>query len=147
MLPSDFSPERVARQRFFRRERDLREGFAKRVVVELGKNPQVKKFVKKAFPQYRKRRVTFRVGADSVTLGGGYWDGGSRTEWFGIRPDGSRYPLQFPTAPPQFGGGKEPTVKITDDKMVAEGGTSFGKPATLTFHVTSSFAQSMGVAG
>ncbi len=161
MLPSDFSPEKVARQRFLLREQemrdakarrrmgesvesDLREALGKRETFDLGKAPTIKAFVKKAFPSYRKRRVTFRV-ANSVSLSGGFWDGGSRTEWFGVRSDGRRTPLTYPTAPPQFGGGKVPTFKITDDMWVAQGGTSLGKPASLTFHVSSNWRNTLGL--
>lgn len=140
MLPSDFSPERQMRQE------DLREARGNRVAVQLSSNPKVKAFVKKAFPDYRKREVVFNVGAgQEVSLSGGYWDGGSRTEWFGIRPDGSRYALTYPTAPPQFGGGKVPTVKVTDRDLVARGGSFAAKPVTLSFFVTDSVAHDLGI--
>lgn len=115
----------------------LREAAGPRETIDLGKSPKVKAFVKKAFPDYRKRKVTFRV-TDSVTLSGGYWSGGSRTEWFGVQPNGARFPLTYPTNPPQFaGGGKPPVFKITDIKWVAEGGSFGGKPSSLTFYVSS----------
>ena len=149
MLPSDFPTDRLARQRYMLRERDMRESQmlteGKRVVVELSKNPKIKAFVKRFDPTYRKKKVGFNVGATKVELHSGFWDGGSRTEWHGVLDNGDRYPLSYPTAPPQFGGGKTPTAKIGRGTFVAQGGTSMGKKATYTFHVTVEWAKEMGV--
>jgi len=149
MLPSDFPPDRLARQRYMLREQDMRESQilceGKRVVVELSKNPKIKAFVKRFDPTYRKKKVGFNVGASTVELHSGFWSGGSRTEWHGVLDNGDRYPLSYPTAPPQFGGGKTPSAKIGRGTFVAQGGTSSGKKATYTFHVHADWAKEMGV--
>lgn len=140
MLPSEFNQDAAAQRRL------LREAARTVPLSPWQSNPKVKKFVKKAFPDYRKRAVRFHVGDNqSVTLSGGYWDGGSRTEWFGLRPDGSRFPLTYPTNPPQYGGGKPPSVKITDTQLVARGGSFASKPTTLTFYVTEKVAKDLGI--
>lgn len=122
---------------------------AVRVPLILNQNAKVKALVKRAFPGYRKRNVGFAIHAsgESVTLSGGFWDGGSRTEWFGVKSNGSRFSVTFPTDPPEFSGGKPPQFRLTDDKMIVQGGTSLGKPSTLTFHVTQAVAQRLGVSG
>lgn len=149
MLPSDFPSDKLARQRYMQREQDMREQTlcegTKRVVVDMNKNPKVKAFVKKFDPTYRKRKVGFNVGATSVELHSGFWSGGSRTEWHGVLDNGDRYPLTYPTAPPQFGGGKAPKAKIGRGTFVAQGGIFQGKKSTYTFHVTAEWAKEMGV--
>ncbi len=148
MLPSDFPPDRLARQRYMDRQQDIRESLlceGKRVVVDLSKNPQIKAFVKRFDPTYRKKKVGFNVGATSVELHTGFWSGGSRTEWFGVLENGDRYPLSYPTAPPRFGGGKTPKAKIGRGTFVAQGGIFQGKKSTYTFHVHADWAKEMGV--
>ncbi len=149
MLPSDFPTEKKARQRYMLREQDMRESQmlseGKRVVVDLSKNPKIKAFVKRFDPTYRKKKVGFNVGATSVELHTGFWSGGSRTEWHGVLDNGDRYPLSYPTAPPQFGGGKAPKAKIGRGTFVAQGGMFQGKKSTYTFHVHADWAKEMGV--
>lgn len=160
MLPGDFPTDKIARRRFLQREHDMREakyqGYrpqteqnlcegSKRVVVDMSKNPKVKAFVKRFDPTYRKRKVGFNVGVTSVELHSGFWSDGSRTEWHGVLENGDRYPLSYPTAPPQFGGGRAPKAKIGRGTFVAQGGVFRGKQSTYTFHVTTEFAQAMGV--
>ena len=151
MLPSDFPTDKLARQRYMKREHDIRESQmlsegTKRVVVDLSKNAAIKAFVKRFDPTYRKKKVGFNVGATSVELHTGFWSGGSRTEWHGVLDNGDRYPLSYPTAPPQFGGGgKPPKAKIGRGTFVAQGGIFQGKKSTYTFHVTVEWAKEMGV--
>lgn len=134
--------------------REAKKLFTKEDLEQLGSNwyrarvadyPKFKDFVKKAFPSYGKREVSLVLGTNSVELRGGYWDEGSRTEWFGLRPDGSSFPLTYPTAPAHFGGGKAPRFEVEDGKILAQGGTSMGKPSSLKFYMTRSDAIKLGL--
>lgn len=113
--------------------------------VPLAEFQRFKALVKKAYPAYMKREVSLVLGEKSVSLSGGYWSEGSRTEWSGLRPDGSSFTLQYPSAPPQFGGGKAPEFKVEDGKILVQGGTSGGKDAQLTFYMTKNDALRLGL--
>jgi hypothetical protein len=84
----------------------------------------------------RKNTVQVIVTDKPVSLYGGYWDGGSRNEWWAVSKNGTRSHLSYPTAPPQFGGGKEPDVTPTDDMTIAQGGCFCGKDRQLWFYAT-----------
>jgi hypothetical protein len=83
----------------------------------------------------RKKHVAI-VCRSQCSLYGGYWDGGSRTEWFQLDlQTGQRERLTYPTSPPQFGGGDAPTVSVPRGKAIVSGGVFCGKDATLRLHV------------
>lgn len=90
----------------------------------------------------KKRKARIAAPKDVITLGGMYWDGGSRTDYFVVTMrDGA--PLRATqlqhTAPPQFGGPQtEPTFLISPGQVLVAAGTFCGKPATpvLHFHPT-----------
>lgn len=84
----------------------------------------------------RKRSIRVCVTDAPVTLHGGYWDGGSRSEYWGMLKSGTRVTLNYPTAPPQFGGGQPPSVMPTDDMAIVQGGVFCGKESFLTVYVT-----------
>lgn len=83
----------------------------------------------------RKQTIRVIVTDKPVELNGGYWDGGSRSEYWGMLKSGTRVTLQYPTAPPQFGGGAPGSVMPTDDMAVIRGGVFCGKESGLTVYV------------
>jgi hypothetical protein len=93
--------------------------------------PQLRELCK-AF-RYR-RKTVFLVNTETATLSGGYWSGGSRSQ-YGLYTLAARRPepLAYPTAPPQFGGAQAPTV-TEPGSYVIKGGTSSGKQAILTVY-------------
>lgn len=82
----------------------------------------------------RKTTCCVIVTDKPVSLYGGYWDGGSRNVYWGMNKDGVAKSLSYPTAPPQFGGGKEPDVMPTEDLVIAQGGTFCGKDRQVWFY-------------
>ena len=83
----------------------------------------------------RKQSLRVIVTDGPVEMSGGYWDGGSRSEYHGMTKSGSRVALSYPTAPPQFGGGSPGSVAPTDDMSVVRGGVFCGKESGLTVYV------------
>lgn len=78
----------------------------------------------------RKKTVSITI-AERVSLYGGYWDSGSRTEWSLRRlSDGARFDLSYPSS-----GGETPTVEIPVGHAVVRGGISMGKDAMIGFYV------------
>lgn len=102
--------------------------------VNIKDHPALALFLRRAFPAYRKHKAFIRTG-ESLTLSGGYWDGGSRSSYFAATPHGVTVDLRYNTAPAQFNGGKpDTTVTLTPDFLVVQAGTFCGKPATVTIH-------------
>lgn len=83
----------------------------------------------------KKNSLSIVVTDKPVELNGGYWDGGSRSEYWGMTKSGSRVALSYPTAPPQFGGGAPGSVAPTDDMAVVRGGVFCGNVSGLTIYV------------
>lgn len=83
----------------------------------------------------RKQSIRIIVTDQPVELNGGYWDGGSRSEYWGMQKTGSRTRLSYPTAPPQFGGGAPGSVMPTDEVAVVRGGVFCGNESGLTVYV------------
>ena len=80
-------------------------------------------------PGYKKRyaRVDERT---HYTDHGTYWDGGSRSIAFLVKPNKNTVaPIGGPVAPPQFGGGEAVTIEIGEDEAVVVVGTFRGKTA------------------
>lgn len=50
------------------------------VYVELKNNPELKRIIQAAFPNYKKRTASFRVFTGKRNVNS-YWDGGSRSEF------------------------------------------------------------------
>ena len=110
--------------------------------INLKDNATLKAFVKRAAPGYRKREVGISI-AKAVTLSGGYWDGGTRSQWYAVSVQGvSRPPLSYPTSP--FGP-QAPTVEMVDGIVIIEDGVFCGKPATLHIYVTANDAAALGL--
>lgn len=67
---------------------------------------------------------------------GGYWSGGSRSEWWMQRKSGGALTgLSVRTNP--FDSGGDPEYTPTADAAIVQGGTFNGKPSTLTVYITS----------
>jgi hypothetical protein len=80
---------------------------------------------------YRKHDVILN-NIDEVELHGGYWDGGSRSTYIlWDSRTGKMQHLLTPTAPPQFGGGPTPTIKVQPGTFVLCVGTFCGKTAHM----------------
>lgn len=102
------------------------------VKVVRGSNLQV--WLRAALPDYRKQKV-YVCDRPTVMLDGGYWDGGSRSSWMHYTITGGRLaPLDYPTAPPQFGGKPAPQFEIPVGTIVVCGGVTNGNPATVTLY-------------
>jgi hypothetical protein len=84
------------------------------------------------------RKTTMRIVLidKPVSLGGGYWDGGSRDSYYGKSLGGSEYPLSYPTAPPQFGGGVAPEILPVLGEAICKSAIFRGKDAGVTAYVT-----------
>ena len=103
--------------------------------VELKQHPELSRVVRAACPRYAKRKAFFHV-SETVTLGGTYWDGGSRSTYTAVRlADG--FSLGAPQyAPPQFGGPRQsPVVAIPQGVAIVETGIFCGKPATASITI------------
>jgi hypothetical protein len=83
----------------------------------------------------KKNSMCVIVVDHAVELHGGFWDGGSCTEYWGQTKSGSQTRLSYPTAPPQFGGGAAPSLMPTDDFAVVRGGVFCGKISGLVLYV------------
>ena len=80
-----------------------------------------------------KKHSLFLFDASEVALSGGYWDGGSRAQWYLYDAVTKRAkPLAAPTAPTQHGGARPPVWQIEPATYVVKGGVSCGKPAFLS---------------
>lgn len=83
-----------------------------------------------------KKRSVALTFSNSVTLSGGYWSGGSRTEyWLIDLATGQVKAVQYPTDPAEYGGGDAPEVEVPAGHAIAEGGTFCGKPSTVCLHL------------
>jgi hypothetical protein len=99
-------------------------------VVRLQDNPEIAKVIRAAFPSYKKRDAWVSV-AESVTLSGTYWDGGSRATYVAVDLVTQRSLGAPRYDPPQFGGPRTaPTVALLNGVVIVGGGVSCGKPAT-----------------
>lgn len=105
------------------------------------KDQTIARIVRATFPNYRRKRVWVRA-AESITLSGLNWDGGSRDEYRACSIDGKQGSgvttgiLSTP-APwnNQFEG---KSVPIPQGYVIVRGGTFCGKDATLCLHVNPS---------
>lgn len=82
---------------------------------------------------YRYRKHTVIVAnRDSVELGGGYWDEGSRSVYSLYNPEsGEIASIPYPRTPTQFGGAAAPTIEIPAGWYVIDSGIFRGKKSTL----------------
>lgn len=96
-------------------------------------------FDKKLVPIARNLSKKHRVGvyaADQTTLSGGYWDEGSRAEyWLLNLATGNKTRLACPTSPREYGGSEAPTFDIPMGSAVVRGGISRGKEACPFLYV------------
>lgn len=105
--------------------------------LNLANNAAVKKLVLAADPAYRKHKASLNV-ADTMTLSGTYWDGGSRSTYTAVDIATGRASTAEQFAPPQFNGpSAAPRVAIPDGIAIVETGTFCGKPATARVTVNS----------
>lgn len=86
---------------------------------------------------WRTKKTTMRlVETDrAVSLDNGYWDGGTRDEYYAQRSSGQTSPLTYPTAPPQFGGGLVPAVMPQADVAIIATGIFRGEQKGITAYV------------
>ena len=110
--------------------------------IKLKEHPVLREIVRKAFPHYRKHEVSVHVQG-SVTLSGAYWDGGSRSEWWSVQPDG--FHVRYAGGHPGFGGPKELDVELNHGFAVVDAGIFMGKNATLSIFVGEHDAERFGI--
>lgn len=91
----------------------------------------------KKFWGTRKRSLILKVTDQPIELMGGYWDGGSRSSYFGKNKTGQAVGLSYPTDPPPFTKMPTPSVSPTDDLAIVKGGFFRGKECHLTVYVKS----------
>jgi len=84
----------------------------------------------KKFFGTKKKQLVIEV-RENVELNDGYWSGGSRSEYHTLTKSGIVGCLQYPTTPVEFGGGKAPTIPLTDGVAIVKGGCFCGKTAML----------------
>ncbi len=90
----------------------------------------------KKFWGTKKSKVRVTVTDRPVRTYGGYWSGGSRSEWWLHRMSGAiMCGLSVRTDP--FDSSGDPEYTPTKDTAVVQGGISEGKPSTLGIYVTS----------
>lgn len=89
----------------------------------------------KRFWGTKKRTMRIVVVDHPVTLSDGYWQDGSRDEYFGKLKSGQVVALTYPTTPREYGGGVAPSIMPTDDLAVVRTGIFCGKPVGLTAYV------------
>jgi len=66
---------------------------------------------------------------DTIECTGTCWDGGSRSSWWTLTTDGKIEQIPCPSNPPQFGGGKAPTVNVPEGGAILTLGTLPATPA------------------
>ena len=96
-----------------------------------------KKFFRPAIRRLTRKHKLALYVAETATLTGTYWDGGSVSNYSWFDPRTEQYvSIPCPTAPPRFGGGKPPVVRIHPGQILLQEGTFCGKGATpsLTIH-------------
>jgi hypothetical protein len=107
----------------------------KTMIVQLKEHPELKAIVLAAFPSYKKHQAIIHT-ADSVSLSGTYWDGGSRSTYVAVDLETRRSKGAPQYNPPQFGGPKVvPEVSLPNGIVIVEGGTFCGKTATVTIFI------------
>jgi hypothetical protein len=89
----------------------------------------------KKFWGTKKSKVRVTITDRPVRTYGGYWSGGSRSEWWMQRRTGGALTgLSVRTNPFDSG---DPEYTPTADTAIVQGGTFEGKPSTLGIYVTS----------
>jgi hypothetical protein len=84
---------------------------------------------------YRKGAAYVHV-ADSITLSGGYWDGGSRKHYHLLYvPTNTFRFLPCSTTPVEFGGGKPAEFEIQKGYAVIVLGVTAGKTSTASIYL------------
>lgn len=84
---------------------------------------------------YRKSVAYIHV-ADSIVLSGGYWDGGSRSNYHLLYvPTNTFRFMSYPTAPAEFGGGKPGEFGIEKGYAVIVLGVTAGKTSTASIYL------------
>lgn len=103
--------------------------------VTLKDHPEILRAIRAADPTYRKTKA-FLFVRESVTLGGTYWDGGSRSTYTAVDLASGRSKGAPQYAPPQFGGPRQaPEVTLSPDVAIVKTGVFQGKTATATVYV------------
>lgn len=83
-----------------------------------------------------KKHNVFVYAMNEVTLSNGHWDGGSRSQYYGIDiVTGNAFHLDYPTTPEMFGGSEPSTIALEQGKAIIRTGTFQGKEATSAIYV------------
>ena len=115
------------------------------MIITIKQHPALANFLRRAFPGYRKHKAIIRP-CESVTLSGGYWDGGSRSTYFGVTIDGREVPLRYNTSPGMFNGNAPDRVALLEPGLVVlEAGTFCGKPATVIINASRETLAQLGI--
>ena len=115
------------------------------MIITIKQHPALANFLRRAFPGYRKHKAIIRA-CESITLSGGYWDGGSRTTYSAATLAGQDIPLRYNTAPAMFNGGAPDRVVVLEPGVVVlSAGTFCGKPATVTLHALPETLAQLGI--
>lgn len=105
------------------------------MTIKLADYPEIKALVQAADPKYKKHSATVWV-AETVTLSGTYWDGGSRSTYAAVNIATKRVGPAPQYDPPQFGGPRQPPkVELPRGAVIIETGFFCGKPRTATVYV------------
>lgn len=103
--------------------------------ITLADHLEIARVIRAADPTYRKRDA-YVYARDMVTLGGTYWDGGSRSTYTAVALDSGRTSAAEQFAPPQFGDPRvAPTVTLPDGIVIVKTGIFCGKTATAAVYV------------
>ena len=90
----------------------------------------------------KKRKAILARPTDKVTMGGTYWDGGSRSDYFLVDLKAMQARPLPHVSPPQFGGPKEdPVINLEPHQAVVEAGIFCGKPSTPTIYLHPAWGQ------
>lgn len=90
----------------------------------------------KKFWGTKKNHMTIIVVNTPVELYGGYWDGGSRNEYWNLTQNGGHMMLNYPTSPREYGGGEPPKILPAVNEAIVQGGVFCGKVSGLIAYVT-----------
>ena len=100
--------------------------------IELKHHPELLRVIRAADGRYKKHKAFFSV-SETATLGGTYWDGGSRSTYTAVDILSGRSKGAPQYAPAASGGPRQaPTVSIPPGVAIVETGYSCGKVATAS---------------
>ena len=115
------------------------------MIVNLKDYSKLKNWIQFADLSYRKQKAIVVI-ADSVSLFGTYWDGGSRNSYTFINMDTRTLKFGEQYAPAQFGGPKEtPEIVLNPGTICVSTGVFCGKKATATVYLNIADKDQLGL--